>query len=275
MPIDAVFADAVGPLADPGMGTENAGPLLYALVRMQRPRNVLAVGLGYSTPFILQGLADNAAESARDAALLAAASGSARAALLHPGWPHDACATVGHCIGVDDFDAGGARRQALETVVHNLGLVPRLTLLHGRFESVELPLQRLPVQLAWIDAGHQLDYGALVQRCWPLLDRDGGVLALHYTHIDADLPDGGRAVMPGPAANEMKRQLAAAGLHARFELLNLVEPHKQRQGSVTLLRRVDLAEAAIDVPQSRLEALFYGRGGEPLPDLNHDAAPEP
>jgi hypothetical protein len=66
VPIDAVFDDAVGPLADPGMGTENVGPLLYARVRMRRPRNVLAVGLGSSTLCILQALADNAAESAHD-----------------------------------------------------------------------------------------------------------------------------------------------------------------------------------------------------------------
>lgn len=227
--------------------------------------------MGYSTPFILQGLADNAVESAHDAALLTQASGSARAALLHPGWPHEACAAVGHCIGVDDFDAGGARRRALETAVDTLGQAPRLTLLQGRFESVELPLRRLPVQLAWIDAGHQLDYGALLRLCWPLLDHDGGLLALHYTHVDADLPDGGRAVMPGPAANEMKRQLARAGLLARFEVLNLVEPHKQRQGSVTLLRRVDPGEDVIDVPQPELETLLYGRRGAPLPDLNEEA----
>jgi hypothetical protein len=273
MPIDACFERALRPLADPGMGTENAGPLLYALVRMRRPRNVLAVGLGYSTAFILQALADNATESAGDAALLGGAGGGARAALLDPDWPHAAGALVGHCIGVDDFGAGSARRHALESAVHALHLETRLSLLHGRFEAVELPQERLPVQLAWIDAGHQLDYGALLRRCWPLLDCDGGLLALHYTYVDADLPEGGRAVMPGPAANEMKRQLSAAGPGARFELLNLVEPHKQRQGSVTLLRRVDPAEAAIDVPQSRLEALLYGRGGEPLPDLNTGPAP--
>jgi hypothetical protein len=268
MPIDAVFDDAVGPLADPGMGTENVGPLLYALVRMRRPRNVLAVGLGSSTLYILQALADNAAESAHDAVLLADTGGSARTALLHPDWPHGTCAMNGHCVGVDDFAVADGRRDALETAVHALGIASELTLLHGRLEAVALPPEKLPAQLVWIDAGHQLDYGALVARCWPLVDADGGLLALHYTYVDVDLPGGGRVMVPGPPANEIKRQLTAAGAHARFELLNLVEPHKQRQGSVTLLRRIDLAEAAIDTPQAKLETLFYGREGQTLPDLN-------
>jgi len=70
MPLDARFNEAVAPLFVTGMGTEHVGPLLYSLVRMTRPRRVMEVGLGYTSPFLAQALADNAAEDAGDRACL-------------------------------------------------------------------------------------------------------------------------------------------------------------------------------------------------------------
>ena len=42
-----------------GMGTENVGSLLRALVQMVRPQRILEVGAGYTTPFLLDGLKAN------------------------------------------------------------------------------------------------------------------------------------------------------------------------------------------------------------------------
>ena len=41
------------------MGTENVGPLLRTLVQMIRPQRILEVGAGYTTPFLLDGLKVN------------------------------------------------------------------------------------------------------------------------------------------------------------------------------------------------------------------------
>ena len=43
-------------LLNPGMGTENVGPLIYSLIQIIRPEKVLEVGLGYSTALISEGL---------------------------------------------------------------------------------------------------------------------------------------------------------------------------------------------------------------------------
>ena len=43
-------------LLNPGMGTENVGPLIYSLIQIIRPEKVLEVGLGYSTALIAEGL---------------------------------------------------------------------------------------------------------------------------------------------------------------------------------------------------------------------------
>ena len=62
---DAAWLEATRPLAAQHMGVENMGPMLYALVRFLKPRRLLEVGAGYTTLFILQALADNAAELQR------------------------------------------------------------------------------------------------------------------------------------------------------------------------------------------------------------------
>jgi hypothetical protein len=41
------------------MGTENVGPLLRALVQMLRPKRILEIGAGYTTPFLLEAIVNN------------------------------------------------------------------------------------------------------------------------------------------------------------------------------------------------------------------------
>ena len=39
-----------------GMGTENVGGFLRAMAQMLRPKNILEIGAGYTTPFLLEAL---------------------------------------------------------------------------------------------------------------------------------------------------------------------------------------------------------------------------
>ena len=43
----------------PGYGTEKVGPFLESLVGMTRPQRILEIGMGYTTPFLLNGLKEN------------------------------------------------------------------------------------------------------------------------------------------------------------------------------------------------------------------------
>ena len=42
-----------------GMGTENVGAFLRSMVMMLRPKRVLEIGAGYTTPFLLEALINN------------------------------------------------------------------------------------------------------------------------------------------------------------------------------------------------------------------------
>ena len=72
MPMDRSFLDETQRLFEPAMGTESAAFLLYALARMVRLRNLLEVGLGYSTSFLALALRDAREECEADCALLSA-----------------------------------------------------------------------------------------------------------------------------------------------------------------------------------------------------------
>ena len=43
----------------PGMGTENVGGFLRAMAHMLRPKNILEIGAGYTTPFLLEAFINN------------------------------------------------------------------------------------------------------------------------------------------------------------------------------------------------------------------------
>ena len=59
MPLDQEFLAVAQKAYSSTMGTENMAPLLYSLARFTRPRNVLEIGAGYTTLFLLQAMADN------------------------------------------------------------------------------------------------------------------------------------------------------------------------------------------------------------------------
>jgi hypothetical protein len=60
--VDAAFLHHVESLYNPHMGVENLGPFLYAWIRFTKVRQVVEIGAGYTSLWILQALRDNDAE---------------------------------------------------------------------------------------------------------------------------------------------------------------------------------------------------------------------
>jgi hypothetical protein len=53
------FLESIEHLRDELAGTEHVCYLLYSIIRMSKPKNVLEFGVGYTTPFILQAIREN------------------------------------------------------------------------------------------------------------------------------------------------------------------------------------------------------------------------
>jgi hypothetical protein len=271
MPLTDEFLARCGQIQDRGMGTENASHLLYAMVRMRRPRAVLAVGLGYSTLFILKALADNVADQRYDTAVLSGAiDDPIRQELLLP-YTDDLDDSVPLLYGIDDGSEGFDRIEAWHRCVEDTGLSRHVRFYNQRYQDFCLDALESPVEFLWLDCGHQLDYPNLMNKFWPVLREDNGLCAVHYTYVDIDLHyDGTRrnVIIGGAPLNAMRRQLFGLDSRARFELLSIVEPYKRRQGSVTLLRKFGDEDACREAQLGDEMVALYGASGVDLNDLN-------
>ena len=58
------FLEKTKRLYDMHMGAENMGPVLYSFCRFTKPENVLEIGAGYTSVFLLQAMRDNKEEIA-------------------------------------------------------------------------------------------------------------------------------------------------------------------------------------------------------------------
>ena len=242
--LDQRFLDTVKPLLAVGMGTEHAAMLLYALVRMTRPRSVLEVGLGYTTPFLLQALADNAQEWQADLAVLQSARNmDARRDLLLPA--HFVKPYRPKLIAIDDFSAAGSSAKRVVDAAKALALDSFLVQISGDFRgrSGAIDDAHKPFDFIWFDCGGDEEYVDFLSEYWSQSAADC-VVALHFTYQWQEIEvaqHGGVftdiGLAPGAILAELQRQHRQAGVDTHFEILTIVEPHKTRQGSVTLLRR--------------------------------------
>lgn len=248
------------------MGTENAAWFLYSLARMLRPRRLLEIGLGYTTPFLLQALADNVGEADDDKSHFGpAAANDARREILNPAWPRDYAPQL---VAIDDFSNAASSAPEVLRVVQELNLERHLHLQRGDFrgQAAQAAGERGSFDLVWFDCGGPPEYVDFLQEYWPFVSADGGVLALHFTYwsfpATATRRDGTKTeaevLMPGSILNEIKRQQAAAGPGATVETFTVVEPHKSRQGSITLIRRLSALSRCRETPM--LEELSRVRG---------------
>jgi predicted O-methyltransferase YrrM len=241
MALDAEFLEAVGALQAPKMGTELMAPLLYSLVRSARPRSVLEVGMGYTTPYLARALADNRADFLREREAL---GHKARAWLAdperHPRQWMEAEPTYAapqyYCrdhlpmlYAIDDLSADWSSAPRVEEVLRRLGLDPLVSLAREDFRGhlPRIPRRHLPFDLAWFDCGSRPHYFAFFEEYWSAIRDDGGLVILHWTLTQRD---------NGALVAELKRKMAVPG-PGEYELISLLEPHKLAQNSFTAIRK--------------------------------------
>lgn len=259
MPPDATFLATTKSLRLPGMGTEHAAWMLYALVRMLRPERTLEIGAGYSTLFILRALADNLEEVAADRSLvervepLDEAKRQRRSLLV----PREALRTYRpRLLSIDDLSVRPSSAERVTSVAARLGLDNLLdfrTEHYRRLTETDLS-DWTPFDLIWLDAGGPADDAEFLATLWPLLHEDHGWIVLHepYWTVPVLVDDGIKTVrrlrtVSGSILNEVKRQLAMEGMSARFEVCSILERYKHRQNGLLLLHRLPSLDTTRDV----------------------------
>eukprot|EP01062_Namystynia_karyoxenos_P005877 TRINITY_DN12024_c0_g1_i1.p1 TRINITY_DN12024_c0_g1~~TRINITY_DN12024_c0_g1_i1.p1 ORF type:complete len:895 (+),score=274.09 TRINITY_DN12024_c0_g1_i1:66-2750(+) len=210
------WLSATAPLCHEGMGCENMGTMLYAVVRFAKPARCLEVGAGYTTAFLLQALADNADELA-----------AAPLSTWHQGPPQSGGGGVLVCVDNCSHPHTTAHRAV--TVAQRLGLAGRLRLYSAdAADYVAVSRERgTRFDLVWLDGVLGFDRSrpmeqrteAVVDAVWPLLN-PGGTLLVHST-----------------LTNRATRGWVESLREKGAERLSLLEPHKGRQNSFTALRK--------------------------------------
>jgi predicted O-methyltransferase YrrM len=235
------FRDAVRRLFVPGMGTEIVAPLLATLVLLHRPRRVLEVGMGYTTPFLAMALADLEEEVARERAALTEKTRPYLAAgrTLDDEWafaPPALAAPHFHVppfhprlVAVDDLSHPDSSAREVQVVLEELGLQERVEVVNTDIRNAAAALPDIsPIDFAWVDAWECLYF---FDHFWGLINPDGGILVMHY-------------LMTYPEGEAIIRYLQGfqRANPGAIEIVNLLEAHKLTQNSVTILRRTDGAQ---------------------------------
>lgn len=241
--MDAEFFQIVEELRMPIMGAEILAPLLYTLVRFTRPRRVLEVGAGYTTPFIARALADNAADYERDVGPLAIKSREFVRALSKAPAPDAgqreawigaepvlasprfyAASYKPALVSVDSLAVAGSSASRVSDVIDRLGLRSLVTMIHGDFraERQSLVRQCAPIDFAWVDCNQCL---AFFEQYWRDINPGDGLVLFHSLLTDGN----GEVVLEYFKSKQRVRN--------DFEIVSLWEPHKLAQNSITILRK--------------------------------------
>lgn len=234
---DERFRKTVDRLRVPEMGTEAVAPLLAALLRLVRPERVLEVGMGYTTPFLAGALAEIQAQTRAESAALAAKTrpyleGGAplderwlntEPALLTPEYytrPY-----TPRLVAVDDLSIPESSSPLVLEVLRELELDRLVTVVNADLRACvrHFPDDFSPIDLAWVDAWECLYF---FDNFWELINPDGGLVVMHY-------------LMTYPEGEAFLRYLATLqrANAGELEMVNLLEPHKLAQNSLTILRR--------------------------------------
>jgi predicted O-methyltransferase YrrM len=225
------------------MGVELASPLIYSLIRFVRPRSLLEIGAGYSSAFILQAIADNVSDVARESEIMKTQArgdqqdrvqwlknkivhGRHPLPLAVPEYyqvPHEPTLTI-----IDNMSHSSGTAGQVQKIADRLGLNHLLHFQKGDFRgmSKSLPERILPLDFVWFDCGAYEQYRAFLCEYWDLINPNGGLLILHSTLTNFQL----RSIVV-----DLKLKQATDHFN-KFEMLSLLEPHKWRQNSVTLIR---------------------------------------
>ena len=231
------FLRSVEPLRMPTMGTENVAPLLYELVRLARPRRVLELGMGYTTPFIALALDQlvGEARSERDELAAKTAPYLDGSRTLDAGWlarPPALAAPafyedpyVPTFVAADHLRGAGSSAPRVRQALQDLDLAGRVTILQAEMDDLPslLPAGTRPFDFAWVDAWECL---AFFETFWDDVAPDGGIVLMHYL---LTYPEGA-AVLDSIRALQ---RTCPAGM----EIVSLLEPHKLSQNSLTLIRK--------------------------------------
>ena len=187
-----------------GMGTENIGSFLRALVQMVRPNRILEIGAGYTTPFLLEALINN--ERVFN-------DGNLKESYFKN---YDYTPKL---VVVDDMSLEDLKKKP---GMNNLISSKYIDFIEGKFEDkADLLLNKYGnFDFVWFDCGGAAEYEVFMDQYWHICS---GYVLFHFTYSDGK---------PNLLHNILLNKITGSP-----SIFDIVEPHKNRQGSITMVNR--------------------------------------
>jgi len=244
------FLKVIAPLYDMHMGVENMGPMLYSLVRFQKPTHVLEIGAGYTSIFLLQALKDNYDELVRYQELIKRDECHCDGTpWCVDGFMEDESKHFGRLACVDNLAHAATTAHKVVEAAEKLELLDHLDLYfkdaweymddssgvaHNPAEHVgegaaassttAPPL----LDMAWLDFGQGEKLGLFVEKVWARL-RPGGLVLCHSTLTNT---------LTRTWLEKMRsRANDVTDVFGSFATMSFREPHKLFQNSFSIFQK--------------------------------------
>ncbi len=188
----------------PGMGTENVGGFLRSMVMMLRPKVVLEIGAGYTTPFLLEGLINN--ERVFD-------DGNLNESYFE-NYFYDAKLVI-----IDNESLGELKKvEGMEEIINS----QYTDFVEGDFKgkAKELYKKYGNFDFIWFDCGGPNEYITFIKEYWGYCS---DYIFFHFTYSNGK-----------PNINH---KIIHEHIKGNPVIFDIVEPHKKRQGSITVVKK--------------------------------------
>lgn len=189
-----------------GMGTENIGSFLRAMALMLRPNRILEIGAGYTTPFLLEAIVNN--QRVFD-------DGNLQESYFE-NYTYEPKLVV-----IDNMSQGElAEKPGMKGI-----LTSKYTdFVEGNFEDKANILSEKygNFDFVWFDCGSASEYKIFMEKYWDICS---DYIFFHYTYSEG-IPN-------------LNHHMILKNIKGNPFIFDIVEPHKKRQGSITMVKKND------------------------------------
>ena len=188
-----------------GMGTENVGSFLRAMILMLRPQKILEIGAGYTTPFLLEGMVNN---------YRIYDDGNLNE-VYFKNYRYEPKLVI-----IDNMSLGElSKKPGMSNIINSR----HTDFIEGNFQgrARELKTKYTAFDFVWFDCGGEAEYKNFIDEYWGLCTSH---IFFHYTYSDGS-PNNLHAVITNSIKDESL-------------IFDVVEPHKRKQGSITIVKKI-------------------------------------
>ena len=186
------------------MGTENVAGFLRAMAQMLRTKNILKIGADYTTPFLLEALINN--ERVYD-------DGN-----LEPSYFKD-YVYDSKLVVIDNMSLGElSKKPGMDQIISS----KYIEFVEGNFEGkADILGERYgDFDFVWFDCGGSAEYKIFMDEYWDICS---DYIFFHFTYSSG-------------SPNEL-RDIILKNVTGNPSIFDIVEPHKSRQGSITMVQK--------------------------------------